>query len=97
MAFEEIEPGIWTPKEEGDSITGVFIKAESEVGPNNSMLYHIEVDGKPESIWGCTVLDQRMISVLPGDKIRITYKGLGEAKGGAKNPPKLFKVEIDRG
>jgi hypothetical protein len=95
MAFEEVNPGIWTPENEDDSITGVFVRAESDVGQNKSMIYHLEIDGKPLSVWGCAILDQRMIAVRPGDKVRITYKGLGE-KAGGKNAPKIFKVEIDR-
>jgi hypothetical protein len=96
MTFEEINPGIWVPTEAGESITGIFIKSEKDVGPNKSMLYHLEVDRKPQSVWGCTILDQRMIYVEPGNRIRITYKGLGEAKSGSKNPPKIFSVEIDK-
>lgn len=95
MAYEEINPSIWTPEKEGDFIEGVFIKAEENVGPQDSKLYHLEVEEKPISIWGCAILDQRMVSVKPGDKLRITYKGLGEKQPG-KNQAKIFKVEVDR-
>ena len=94
MVFKEIEPSLWIPEKEGDSITGTFVNADSNVGPNNSTMYHLEVEGKPVGIWGCTILDQRMVAVKPGDKLRITYKGLGEKVGG-KNPAKIFKVEVD--
>lgn len=96
MAFKEVEPGMWNPQNDGDQITGVFVKSESEVGANKSMLYHLEVDKKPVGVWGSTVLDQRMTAVKPGNLIRITYKGLGEKKTG-KNPPKIFKLEVDDG
>jgi len=33
MAYEEVTPGIWTPENEDDSIEGVFIKPEHDVGP----------------------------------------------------------------
>jgi len=95
MAFQENNPGFWTPEKEDDSITGVLIKIEENVGSNKSMLYTIEADKKPTNVWGCTILDQRMVGVKVGDMIRITYKGLGEKTGG-KNAPKIFKVEIDR-
>jgi len=95
MAFEEINPGIWTPEKEGDSLEGIFIKAEHDIGPQNSKLYHIEVEEKPISIWGCTILDQKMVWVKTGDKLKVTYLGLGDKQPG-KNQTKLFKVEVDR-
>lgn len=94
MAFEEINPGIWTPETENESIEGVFVKAEHDVGPQKSTLYHLEVKEKPLSVWGCAILDQRMVWLKPGKKIRITYKGLAEKQPG-KNPAKIFKVEVD--
>ena len=95
MTFKENEPGFWKPENEGDSIEGVLLKIEDNVGANKSMLYTIEKDGKPTSVWGSTVLDQRMVGIKVGELIRITYKGLGEKVGG-KNPAKIFKVEVDR-
>lgn len=72
------------------------MKAENDVGSNKSMLYSIETSaGKFVSVWGSVILDQRMSLTNIGDKVRITYKGLGEAKQG-HNAPKIFKVEIDR-
>lgn len=94
MAFEEVNPNTWTYENDGDSITGVLLKTEKDVGPNKSLMYHLESDGKPISVWGSTILDQRMQFIEPGTLIRITYKGLGEKKGG-QNPPKIFKVEAD--
>lgn len=100
MAFKENEPGIWKPVNDGDSITGVLIKAESDVGANKSMLYTLEVKFEAEaeimSVWGSAILDQRMLGIKEGQLIRITYKGLGEATGG-HNAPKIFKVEYDDG
>jgi len=95
MAFQEINPTIWTPVEPEDSVEGIFIKAELNVGPQKSTLYHLEVEQKPVSIWGCMILDQRMVSVKAGDKTRITFKGLAEKQPG-KNAAKIFKVEVDR-
>lgn len=97
MAFKEIDPTMWKPEKDGDVLVGVFIRPESNVGENESMLYHFEVDdGKPISVWGSAILDQRMAWVKPGSKVRITYKGLGKKTGG-KQAPKIFKVEIDDG
>lgn len=95
MAYEEINPGMWTPKKDGDSLEGIYIRAETDIGPQKSIIYHLEQDKKPISLWGCTILDQKMAWIRPGDKIKITYLGLAEKKPG-KNQAKLFKVEVDR-
>ena len=94
MAYQEINPGMWTPKEDGESLEGVFVRVETNIGPQKSILYHLEAGENPISIWGCMVLDQKMAWVKPGDKVKITYLGLGE-KAPGKNAPKLFKVEVD--
>ena len=94
MAFEKIEVDTWKPTEDDKSVEGIFIKSESEVGTNKSMLYHIEVEGKPKAVWGSAILDPKMIAVKPQDLIKIEYLGKGEAKGG-HNAPKLFDVYID--
>ena len=95
MAFEKNEPGIWTPKEDGDSIEGKLLKIQPNVGANKSMMYSLQVDDKPMNVWGSTLLDANMIGIEEGDLIRITYKGLGEKSAG-KNAPKKFDVEVDR-
>lgn len=95
MAFQEVNPDTWTYENEGDAIEGKLVKVKKDVGPNNATLYSIQQnDGMFKSVWGATVLDQRMALVEVGSKVRITFKGLGEKKG-SKNAPKLFKVEID--
>ena len=95
MTYQEIETDTWKPSEKGDEIEGVFVKAEENVGANDSNLYHLEVDEKPVAVWGSTVLDTKMIGIKPGEKIKIVFDGLGESKPG-KNPPKIFKVYIDK-
>lgn len=95
MVFEENNPIEFKFTEDNPLLEGVLIKVQENVGSNDSMLYTLEVNGKPINVWGSTVLDQRMVGVKLEDTIQIVYKGLGEAKPG-KNPPKLFKVMIDK-
>jgi len=95
MVFKENNPDFFEFKEEGDELQGVLIKVSEEVGQLKSMLYTLEVNGKPINVWGTTILDQRMTGTKPGDLIKIVYKGLGEQKPG-KNAPKIFKVYIDK-
>ena len=94
MTFEKVEINTWKPQEVNESVEGIFLKAEAEVGANSSMLYSIEVEGKPIAVWGSAVLDTKMNAVHIGDLIKIVYLGKGEAKGG-HNAPKLYDVYID--
>jgi len=94
MTFEKVEINTWKPENANEEVSGLFIKAESEVGTNNSMLYSMEVDEKPIAVWGSAVLDPKKNAVKPGDMIKIVYLGKGEAKSG-KNAPKLYDVYID--
>ena len=95
MAYQEISPENWVYDKDGDFIEGVLVQVQENIGPNDSMLYSIETPEGVKNVWGATVLDQRMALVNVGEKIKITFKGLGEAKPG-KNAAKIFKVEVDK-
>jgi len=95
MAYEEINPDIWQPEKDGDFIEGILIKKQSDVGTNKSKMYSVDTSDGIKNVWGSTILDSRMDLVEVESKIKITYKGLGEAKSG-HNPPKIFKVEVDK-
>ena len=95
MVYQEINPTDWTYVKDGDFIEGVLVQVQENIGPNQSMLYSIENQEGVKSVWGATILDQRMAFVKVGDKIKITYKGLAEPTPG-KNAAKIFKVEIDK-
>ncbi len=96
MTYKEVgDPSVWTYENDGDFIEGVLINKQPDVGPNNSWLYTIENSEGVFSVWGATILDSRMVAIKVGDKIKITYKGLGDSTGG-HNPPKIFKVEVDK-
>ena len=95
MAYQEIDPTDWKYDKDGDFIEGILVRVQSDVGVNKSMLYSIETPEGVKSVWGATILDSRMALVKVGDKIKITYKGLAEAKFG-KAAAKIFKVEVDK-
>jgi len=94
MTYKEINPTDWVYENDGDFIEGILIRSQKNVGINESNLYSIEIPDGMKSVWGSAILDSRMALVKIGSKIKITYKGLAEAKGG-KNPAKIFKVEVD--
>lgn len=94
MTFEKVELNNWKPEKDEDSIEGILIKVEEDVGVNKSMLYHLDVECKPMAVWGSAVLNTKMTATRIGDLIKIVYLGKGEAKGG-HNAAKLFDVYID--
>jgi len=93
--MQEIGTNTWRPNE-SEFIVGSVDDKKSGIGVNKSMMYTLktERDGIV-ALWGSKVLDEKMAHVNIGDLVRITYLGLGEAKRGM-NPPKLWKVEVDR-
>jgi len=94
MAYTKVELQTFKPMNPNDSIEGIYIGSEAEVGANKSMIYTLEVAGQPWGVWGSVVLDGKMTTAKPGDKIKIVYLGRGDEKPG-KNAPKLFDVYID--
>ncbi len=92
--YQTIEPKIWKYEDEGDLLEGICVAKENGVGKNESWLYSIETPTGVLNVWGSTILDSKFTFVKIGDKVKITYKGLGEAKGG-RSAPKLFIVEKD--
>lgn len=61
--------------EENKEIRGILFNVKNSVGPNNSTMYEIEVGEDIVSVWGASVLDQKMKQVEVGDEVKITYNG----------------------
>jgi hypothetical protein len=100
--FTEIGGGdFWGSKDEpiqpGDAITGEYVASQSNVGPNNSMVYTLRTEDGDKSVWGSTVLDTRMERVRVGDTVRITFVGLSQKAGKFGKPFKVWKVEVKPG
>ena len=90
--WQEVQPGVWKPEVEDDSISGVLVAKREKVGTNESNAYDIECGpDKLFMVWGSAVLDDRMNFVNVGDKVRITYKGKQQNKKGQE--VKIYKVE----
>ena len=92
IEWETVEPNVWKPEKDGDSIEGVLVNKKDKVGVNLSSVYYVETktDGT-HMIWGSTVLDDRMTIVNVGDVIKITYKGTTPNKRGQDT--KIFQVD----
>lgn len=66
---------IWDYKSE-PTLSGVFVNAEGDVGPNHSNLYTFRLkDGSLMSIWGNLILDSRFKNLIVGEKVVIHYLG----------------------
>lgn len=97
MAYKEIDPSdiqIWKPEKQGDEIAGTYIKLQKNAGKYKSDAYHLKTEeGKRFLVFGSTILDDKMIEVETGSKIKIVFEGIGEGKD---NDFKKFKVFVDK-
>ena len=84
-------PEIFEFKNKGDSIEGIYDKKLENVGKNKANMYLLDTKEGKRSVWGSTVLNNKMDDAKIGEKITITY--LGETEGA--NTYHNFKVEVD--
>jgi len=98
MEGATIAPSSLTPtvqwEQVGNYVVGEYLGMQEKVGPNASRLYNLRADdGEVVSVWGTTVLDNRMdlLRVPAGKRLTIIFVGESEAKKG-QNPAKIFKV-----
>lgn len=91
--WKEVSPGMWKPEKDGDSIIGVLLdKVPEDKARNMSAKYHLENEQGIFLIWGCAMIDERMIAINVGDKIRVTFvEKKNIAKGKSLN---VYKVEV---
>lgn len=61
------------------TIQGKYILMKTNVGPNNSKMYMLEVEGKGQiGVWGSTVLDGKFEQIPRGSEVKI--ESLGKTK-----------------
>ena len=83
---------IWNPSAMGESIQGIYIDKEENVGQYKSNMYAIKNKDGEIKFWGSTVLDSLMEKVPFGNEVRVTFNGTQPSKNG-KNQWKDYKVE----
>ena len=89
--WKKIEPDVWKPSVDGDTVEGVLIKYEEASGNFNSKVYHLETkDKKQIVIFGTTVLNDRMSYLNIGDDVKIIYRGV--QKNQKAQDVKIFEV-----
>jgi hypothetical protein len=88
---EKEKNNMWEPEVIGETIQGIYIEKEEDVGQYSSTLYTIKTKEGEMKFWGSTVLDNLMSKVPLGHEIRISYQGKQPSKKG-KNPWKDYKI-----
>lgn len=65
-------------------LIGKYISKQDNVGPNNSTMYKLQVEGEDDTtgVWGSTVLDSRFEEVPVGSLVRIECLGKEVSKRG---------------
>jgi hypothetical protein len=90
--YEDVEQTFWNPEKEGDSIEGIYLSKQEEVGENKATVYNIETPEKQViGVWGSTVIDQKMKLISSGDDIRIIFEGRVKPEKGKEY--KSFKIQ----
>ena len=83
---------VWD-KKNPNPLEGKLIKIETSLGEYKSNLYTVETKDKSLSIWGNTVLDDKLLGVPLGTYIKLEYEGLKPSKRGKDYHS--YKVFID--
>lgn len=62
--------------EQEDTLVGVYVGKQEDIGDNNSTLYTIEKrGGKKVGVWGSALLDGRFGGIFIGEEVKIVYLG----------------------
>lgn len=96
MVYKKIEPKVWKPENKGDFIEGILIsKAPSSKFPETQQYIIINAAEENITVYGTTILDDRMAAIKISSKIKIVFNGLEQNK--KKQDVKMFDVFVDDG
>lgn len=95
--WEELTGGLWQPEVPEETMVGAIISIrDGDYGKQwvfeipDGYDYHGKPKFKEITTPSHKVLQERMAPVVPGDEVRITYKG--EKPTGKGNPVRIYKV-----
>ncbi len=93
--YNDVEQEFFKFEKENDFVAGIYLSMQPNQGSNKEIVYNIEAsDGKIQSFWGSTVLNQKMSLVRIGDDIKIIYLGkVKPDKGKEYHNYKIQKAE----
>lgn len=89
--YDDVEQDFWKFENDGDSVAGVYISKEENVGENDSNVYNLNTVDGIKSVWGSTVLDSKMKLASFGEDIRIVF--VGKVKPDKGREYKDFKLQ----
>jgi len=76
MEWNEVTASSAWDFEKSPVVQGKYVKKDTDVGENGSNMYKLEQeDGSIVSVWGSTVLDNKMDNVGIGQTIQIKFLG----------------------
>lgn len=79
--FKKVENGEVHDFKEEPIFVGKYLRVETDVGDNNSNMYHFELEnGKLGSVWGSSVIDIRMKNVRVGELVKIEFLGVEKSQ-----------------
>ena len=92
MEFQKINPGVFKPTKDGESVEGTLLSIEeSKKFKDGGKVYHLETPEKAQVVvFGTTVLDDRMSYIKMGDYCKIIFKGVQKNTKGQDT--KIFEV-----
>lgn len=95
MVFKKFQANVWTYEKANDEIIGVLESIKPNTSFKDKLIYQLKKeDGSISTVFGTTVLDDKMVGIKVGDLIKIVYLGTKEGKKG-QNATKLFDVFKD--
>ena len=96
MAFKKIEPKIWKPEKEGDCIEGILVERGQNPSYENTQIYCLSISPEIQiTVYGTTILDDRMRYIKIGNKVKIVFQGI--IKNKKNQDTKSFDVFLDDG
>ncbi len=90
QTWKKIEPQVLKPETKGDFIEGVLVgKIPKENGM--SAKYYISNNNGEHFLWGSTILDEKLLFIEIGTRVKITFDGQEAIK---ENKMNLYTVEV---
>jgi len=85
--------GLWEAQQGADDISGELLEIQEDVGEYHSRVYVLETKDEIRTVYGSTVLDDKMRFAKVGDFVKIVFLGL---KKGEKKDYKNYDVYMAR-
>lgn len=65
---------------EGAELVGTYTGMTANVGQNNSNMYNFTTKSGVVSVWGTSLLDNRLKNIELGEEVKLVYKGKAKSE-----------------